>query len=74
MNDLNYKNVDNLGYIQNRKGIFLFYEIPYKKYKTTLKKNSQLWWTTIHEICNLRKILNFPIHHSVSKLFLNNLI
>ena len=38
MNDLNYKNVDCLGYIQNRKGIFLFYEIPYKKYKTTLHK------------------------------------
>ena len=73
MNDLNYKNVDCLGYIQNRKGIFLFYEIPYKKYKTNLlKKNSQLWWTTIHEICNLRKILNFPIHHSVSKLFFDN--
>ena len=26
----------------------------------------------MHEICNQRKILNFPIHQSVSKLFFNN--
>ena len=37
-----------------------------------MKKNSQLWWATIHEICNLKKILNFPIHNSVSYLFFNN--
>ena len=64
---------DCLGYIQNSKGLFLFYEIPYKKYKIPLlKKKSQLWWTTIHEICNKKKILNFPIHNSVIKLFYNN--
>lgn len=73
LNDLNYKNIDCLGYIQNSRGVFLFFEIPYKKYKVPLlKKNSQLWWSTIHEICNSRKILNFPIHNSVTKLFLNN--
>tara|TARA_B100000963_G_scaffold70602_1_gene58867 strand:- start:1248 stop:2405 length:1158 start_codon:yes stop_codon:yes gene_type:complete len=73
MNDLNYKTVDCLGYIKNRRGVYLFYEIPYKKYKVNLlKKNSQLWWTTIHEICNLKKILSFPIHKSVSKLFFDN--
>ncbi len=73
MNDLNYKNIDCLGYIQNSKGIFLFFEIPYKNYKINLlKKNSQLWWATMHEICNIRKVLNFPIHHSVTKLFFNN--
>ena len=73
LDDLNYKNTDCLGYIQNSRGVFLFFEIPYKKYKVPLlKKNSQLWWTTIHEICNSRKILNFPIHNSVTKLFLNN--
>lgn len=73
MNDLRYPNIDNLGYIQNSKGIFLFFEIPYEKYKVKLlNKNSQLWWSSIHEICNLKKILNFPIHNTVTKLFLNN--
>jgi len=68
-----YPSNDCLGYIQNSKGIFLFYEVPYKKYKVPLlKKNHQLWWSTIHEICNQKKILNFPIHNSVSKLFYNN--
>ena len=73
LNDLKYKTTDCLGFIQNRKGIFLFYEIPYKKYNVNLyKKNTQLWWTTIHEICNSKCILNFPIHNSVTQLFLNN--
>ena len=73
MNDLNYKNTNCLGYIQNSKGVFLFYEISYNNYKINLmKKNSQLWWTTMHEICNLRKILHFPIHKSITKLFLDN--
>lgn len=73
LNDLNYNSANCLGYIQNKKGVFLFYEIPYKKYKVKLvKKNCQLWWTTIHEICNLKKLLNFPIHYSVSKLFFDN--
>ena len=73
LNDLKYKTSDCLGYIQNSKGIFLFYEIPYKKYKVNLcKKNTQLWWATIHEICNSKRILNFPIHNSVTYLFFNN--
>ena len=68
-----YPSNDCLGYIQNSKGIFLFYEIPYKNYKVPLlKKKNQLWWATIHEICNRKKILNFPIHNSVTKLFYNN--
>ena len=72
MKDL-YPSNDCLGYIQNSKGLFLFYEIPYKKYKIPmLKKNSQLWWSTIHEICNKKQILNFPIHNCVVNLFYNN--
>lgn len=68
-----YPSNDCLGYIQNSKGIFLFYEIHYKNYKVPLlEKKNQLWWTTIHEICNIKKILNFPIHNSVTKLFYNN--
>lgn len=73
LDDLHYKNADCLGYIQNSKGVFLFYEIPYKKYTVNLhKKNTQLWWTTIHEICNSKCILNFPIHNSVTHLFFTN--
>ena len=37
LHDLHYKNADCLGYIQNSKGVFLFYEIPYKKYKVNLR-------------------------------------
>ena len=51
----------------------IFFEIPYKNYKVSLlKKKTQLWWTTISEICNSKKILNFPVHNSVTKLFYNN--
>lgn len=73
INDVYSKNLDCLGYIKNTKGIFLFFEIPYKNYKVSLlKKKTQLWWTTISEICNSKKILNFPVHNSVTKLFYNN--
>ena len=34
--------------------------------------NSSLWWTLMDEICNSRKVINFPIHHSVYMTFFRN--
>ena len=42
-----------------------FVNIPNKK------ENESFWWATIDEICNQKKIIYFPIHKSVTKLFLN---
>lgn len=64
-----------LGYIKNRHGYFLFYNIPFTKINVEnkmLQRKSQYLWTTMDEICNHRKILTFPIHNSVSRLFYTN--
>lgn len=62
-----------IGYIRNKNGIYLFYNIDFDIYDVcSLKTNTDLWWTLIDEICNFKKILNFPIHTSVSKLFYTN--
>ena len=64
-----------LGYIKNRHGYFLFYNIPFTKINVenkTLQRQPQYLWTTMDEICNHRKILTFPIHKSVSRLFYTN--
>ena len=61
------------GYIQNSKGIFLFYEIPYKKYKSkSCKKNTNYGGLLFMKFVTLKRILNFPIHNSVTYLFFNN--
>ena len=64
-----------IGYIKNRDGTFLFYNIHFTKIvveNNVLQKKSYYLWTTIDEICNRRKILTFPIHKSVSFLFYKN--
>jgi len=62
-----------IGYIRNDDGIFLFYNIDFDRYRVGVwNKNDDLWWALIDEICNHKCILNFPIHYSVTNIFLNN--
>jgi len=75
VNKLLETKIDAEGFIESNNNIFFFYNytsvnnpiihIPNKK------QNTQLWWTNIDEICNQKKIIYFPIHKSVWKLFLN---
>jgi hypothetical protein len=63
------------GFIQSNNNLFVFYNYT-NKCKPFLhipkkEEKEQLWWTTIDEICNQRKIIYFPIHKSVTNLFLN---
>ena len=37
-----------------------------------LRRGSEWWWCLIDEICNQRHVVNFPIHQSVTNLFLQN--
>ena len=46
---------------------------PYREFSNMiLKRNNQWWWCLIDEICNQKRVVNFPIHSSVTKLFLHN--
>jgi len=75
VNKLLDENIKTDGFIESNDCLFFFYNynsvkktilnIPYKKQNTTL------WWSNIDEICNHKKILYFPIHQIVWKLFFN---
>ena len=65
-----------LGYIQNQDGIFLFYNIDFQSLivrdRLLNDNNPHYIWTLIDEICNHKKLITFPIHKSVTNLFLHN--
>lgn len=65
------------GFLEQDRNIYLFYNISdldnYKITQVTLQtQKSELWWCLIDEICNHKKIINFPIHPSVYRLFYTN--
>lgn len=70
--DITGKNNDPDGYLTYNDEIYVFFNLEIK-YNVLNKYNSdnELWWSTIYEICNSKKLLNFNIHDSVSELFLN---
>ena len=65
------------GFIENGEQLFLFFDlqegndisIAVVNYKD---RNQELWWALIDEICNSRKVITFPIHHSVYLTFYSN--
>lgn len=64
-----------LGYIKNKDGIFLFYQIDFLGIivrERPLRDKPHFVWATISEICNTRKYITFPIHDTVSNLFYSN--
>jgi len=63
------------GYIQEKNDIFMLFHLPQSDDFTPqhiLRRDSEWWWCLIDEICNQRHVVNFPIHSSVTKLFLTN--
>ena len=65
------------GFIESMGNIFIFVKLQsrlggFSNQKNEKKRDDKLWWTLIDEICNHRKILNFPIHKMVTSLFLHN--
>ena len=71
------KDIQIKGYIEKKDTVFLFYDFSsyYKKMTNKvyfMKRDQSLWWCIIDEICNHKKVINFPIHKSVTSLFLEN--
>ena len=61
------------GYLYFEGELHLFFGIENKNFVfKKLQSNNKYWWVLIDEICNQKKILNYKIHESVSKLFLSN--
>jgi hypothetical protein len=69
----------NVNYIPLLKGnlefknqIYIFFELNFKYNIEKLDQKKDWCWTSIFEIVNSKFVLNFPIHTSVTQLFLNN--
>lgn len=63
------------GYIRKDDDIFMLFHLPYSddfRQKHILRRDTEWWWCLIDEICNQRHVVNFPIHDSVTNLFLKN--
>ena len=67
----NYDKSSN-GFLNYKSNYYFFYNHEnYVQENNILKKNNQLWWGLIDEICNHKKILYFPIHYETYSLFYN---
>ena len=62
---IGYKEYDNM--------LYVVYEYKELYNVSEIKKKSLWWWTTVSEIVNYKKILNFEIKNYVSKFFIQNL-
>ena len=65
------------GFIEQNNNIYIFYNLSelnnYKVRQVSLQtQKNELWWCLIDEICNHKKMITFPIHHSVYNLFYTN--
>jgi len=77
-----FKNIINIaqpwtlkGYIQEKEDIYMLFHLPHAGDflgEHILRRGSDWWWCLIDEICNQRHVVNFPIHYSVTNLFLKN--
>jgi hypothetical protein len=66
-------NLDCKGFVEKNNDLYFFYNYDTPiKYTPLLKENTKYWWGLIDEICNKKEILNYPIHETVSNLFLDN--
>ena len=66
------------GYKEGESGVNVFIELDGKVYDSLNEikhqtRGSELWFVLIKEIIDVRNVVNFPIHSSVTDFFLNNM-
>ena len=71
--DIIYQNLktkpEYIGYRETQHNIYLFYKDTKEYNLTNISRSDKWWWTTIFEIVNNKKILNFNIERSVYSIF-----
>jgi len=60
------------GYLESDESLYVFYELEFEYEVAELKYNNSWWWTTIYEIVNINKLLNFEISKEVYSIFYKN--
>ena len=75
VNKITKFNIENEGFIENNNDIYIFYNLKtFFKKQNLYESTKELFWCTIYEICNSRKVLNYDVHSSVTDIFLENSI
>ena len=59
------------GFLEHNNCVYMFFEKKLDKYWqiNNIPRNQTTWWIVMDEICNSRRVLNFPIHQSVTEIF-----
>ena len=71
-----FKNWDNKaqykGFIETNNNIYVFYQQIYPYVLEKIEYKDLWWWTTIFELVNIKKVLNFFIDRTVYSIFYKN--
>ena len=62
--DIKYK-----GYLEYKDEIYIFFEFEDEYILNNLNFKNKWWWTSLFEIVNSKKVLNFPVHDTVYRIF-----
>ena len=63
----------SIGYIQGDHDVYMFYDVGQVEHEANdMFRSNEWWWVLISEIVNYKHVTNFPIHRSVTALFLSN--
>jgi hypothetical protein len=71
VNDITNEKLIPEGYIKFNGNVYMFYNYNKEYKKQRLTEKNELWWSSIYEVCNTNRVLNYPIHHTVYNLFYN---
>ena len=67
----NYKTKpEYIGYKEYNNNIYIFYEYKEKYIVSEKRSDSEWWWTTITEIINYKKVINYDIDKKVSDILI----
>lgn len=65
--------VEPEGYLMYNDEIYMFFNLKiFYKTQNCYDSKKELWWSTIDEICNSKKVITFNIHNSTTNMFLDN--
>ena len=70
-----YGKEKSLGFLEMNNSLYFFYKTTDKSPAFAIEyynSTQELWWTLIDEICNHKKVINFPIYPNVTNLFYQN--
>ena len=70
VSEITNEKLEKKGFIINNNDCYYFYKESYNNININyIKRNNELWWCIIDEICNKKKILNYKVNKYVYSIF-----